>query len=301
MRSPVVICGATGNVGAKIAETLLAAGDSVRVVGRERVRLGPLAARGAEPFPGDTADAAFLGKAFAGARAAFVMIPPKYDAEDFARYQRGVAKALVSALSTARVPRVVTLSSIGAHLPKETGPILGLHALETMVDDGLPDAGVIHLRPASFMENHLWSIPLIRAKGINGSPIRPDVPIPMVATKDIAGAAARLLGFGTFAGHTVRYLLGPRDLTLADATRILGEAIGKTGLEYVRFAEDEARRAMAGMGMSESTVDAMLEMQRGYNAGRIRPTRDRNAESTTQTTLEEFATTVFARAFKAAA
>ena len=301
MKSPVVICGATGNVGSKIAETLLAAGESVRVVGRERVRLGPLAAKGAEPYPGDIADGAFLGKAFAGARAAFVLIPPKYDAEDVGQYQRHVAETVVSALSAARVPRIVTLSSIGAHLSGGTGPILGLHTLEAMVDAGLADAGVIHLRPGYFMENHLWSIPAIREHGVNGSAIRHDVPIPMVATKDIATAAARLIDFGTFEGHSVRYLLGPRDVTPAEATRILGEAIGDPGLKYVQFPEDAARKAMAAVGMSESTVDAMLEMQRGFNAGRIRPTRERDAGSATPTTLEEFATTVFARAYRAAA
>lgn len=301
MKSPIVVCGATGNVGSKIAETLLAAGESVRVVGRERVRLGPLAAKGAEPFPGDMADVAFLGKAFAGARAAFVLIPPKYDAEDIGQYQRQVAETVVSALSAARVPRIVTLSSIGAHLAEGTGPILGLHALETMIDARLPDAGVVHLRPGYFMENHLWSIPAIREHGVNGSPIRPDVPIPMVGTKDIASAAARLLDFGTFGGHSVRYLLGPRDLTLSDATRILGESIGNPGLKYVQFPEDAARRTMAAMGMSESAADAILEMQRGFNAGRVRPTRERGTDSTTPTTLEEFAKTVFGRAYKAAA
>ncbi len=300
MKAPFVICGATGNVGSKIAETLLAAGESVRVIGRERVRLGPLAGKGAEPFPGDIGDGAFLEKAFTRARAVFIMIPPKYDAGNIREYQRQVAEALVSALSRAGVPRVVTLSSIGAHLPGGTGPILGLHELESQLDR-LRDAGVVHLRPAYFMENHLWSIPVIRAHGINGSPIRPDAPIPMVATKDIADAAARLLDFGTFAGHSIRYLLGPRDMTMSEATRILGEAIGNPGLKYVQFPEEEARKAMAGMGMSESVVEAMIEMQRGFNAGNIRPTRERDAESTTPTPLEEFARTVFSRAYKAAA
>jgi len=301
MKAPVVICGATGNVGSKVAETLLAAGESVRVIGRERVRLGPLAGKGAEPFPGDIEDGAFLEKAFAGARAAFIMIPPKYDAENVREYQRQAAEALVSALSRAGVPRVVTLSSIGAHLPEGTGPILGLHDLEAKLDRTLPDAGVVHLRPAYFMENPLWSIPVIRAHGINGSPIRPDAPIPMVATKDIADAAARLLDYGTFAGHSVRYLLGPRDMTMSEATRILGQAVGNPGLKYVQFPEEEARKAMTGMGMSESVVEAMLEMQRGFSAGNIRPTRERDAESATPTSLEEFARTVYARAYKTAA
>ncbi len=301
MKTPVVICGATGNVGSKIAETLLAAGESVRVIGRERVRLGFLAARGAEPFPGDLEDARFVHEAFAGARAAFVMIPPKPDAADFRQYQRRVAEAVVSALSRAGVPRVVTLSSIGAHLESGTGPVAGLHALEAMIAARLPGAGAAHLRAGFFMENHLGSVSLIRGRSVNGGLIRPDVPIPMVATRDIADAASRLLGYGTFTGHSVRYLLGPRDLTMAEATRILGEAVGKPRLGYVPFSEEDARKAMTAAGMADSPVEAMLEMCRALNAGTMRPTQARSAENTTRTTLEEFARTVFAGAYRAAA
>lgn len=300
MKSPFVICGATGNVGSRIAKALLAAGEPVRVIGRERVRLGPFAAKGAEPWPGDIGDGAFLVKAFTGARGAFVMIPPRFDAPDFRGYQSGIVDTLVKAVSKARVPRVVALSSIGAHLSEGTGPILGLHELETKLH-GLRDTAVVSLRPGYFMENHLWSIPVIRAQGVNGSALRGDVAIPMIATKDIGEAAARLLREGTFTGHTIRYLLGPRDLTMSDATRILGDAIGKPGLPYIQFPEEETRKALAGMGMSRSAVDAMMEMDRSLSGGRIHPTQHRNAENTTSTTLEAFARSVFSTAFRSAA
>ena len=300
MRSPFVVCGATGNIGSRIAEILLAAGEPVRAVGRERVRLGPLAAKGAEPWPGDIGDTGFLEKAFSGARGAFILVPPRYDAPDFREYQSRIGASLVSALSKARVPRIVALSSVGAHLAEGTGPILGLHDLESRLST-LKEAGVVCLRPGYFMENLLWSIPLIRSQGINGSPIRPDVPLAMVATEDIADAAARLFVEGMFHGHEVRYLLGPRDLTMSEATHVLGEAIGKPGLKYVRFPEEEARKAMALAGMSGSVVEGMLEMQRGFNAGIVRPTRERSVENTTPTTLESFSRSFFAHAYRAAA
>jgi uncharacterized protein YbjT (DUF2867 family) len=300
MASAYVICGATGNVGSKVARSLLAAGAPVRVIGRERVRLGPLAAAGAEPWPGDLGDAKFLSKAFSGAGAVFAMIPPKYDASDISAYQNGIGEALVTSLENARVPRVVTLSSIGAHLFDGTGPIRGLHDLEKKLER-LGRAEVVHLRAAYFMENHLWSLPVLRERGVIGSTIRPDAPIPMVATKDIADEAARMLSAKTLSGHSVRYLLGPRDLSMDEATRILGHAIGKPDLRYVQFTEEEARKAMSGMGMSDSAIAALLEMQRAFNAGRIRPTQERNASNTTPTTLEEFAQTVFAQSYRAAA
>ena len=300
MKSPIVVCGATGNIGSRVAEILLAAGEAVRIIGRERVRLGPLASKGAEPWPGDIGDTAFLEKAFSGARGAYILIPPRYDTPDFRKYQNKIGDSLVAALAKAGVPRIIALSSIGAHLAGGTGPILGLHDLEARLDT-LMDAEVVVLRPGYFMENHLWSIPIIRNQGINGSPIRPDVPIPMIATEDIAQATALLFVEGIFHGHGVRYLLGPRDVTMTEATRILGEAIGKPGLAYVQFPEDDARKALSGAGMSGNVIETMLEMQRGFNSGIIRPTRQRSAESTTPTSLEEFAKTAFTHAYRAAA
>lgn len=300
MKSPYVVCGATGNIGSKVVEILLAAGEPVRAVGRERVRLGPLASKGAEAWPGDIGDTEFLGDVFSGARGAFILIPPKYDAPDFREYQNRIGASLVAALSKARVPRIVALSSIGANLSEGTGPILGLHDLESWLGT-LKDEEVVCLRPGYFMENHLWSIPLIRNQGVNGSPIRPDVPLPMISTADIADAVARLFVEGTFQGHAVRYLLGPRDVTMTEATRILGEAIGRPGLKYVQFPEQEARKAMSEAGMSGSVIEGMLEMQRGFNAGAIRPTRERSPEDSTSTTLEYFSRAVFASAYRVAA
>lgn len=300
MKKHIVITGATGNVGYRIAAKLLSAGEPVRVIARERVRLGPLAAKGAEPWPGDIGDAAFLAKAFAGARAVFAMIPPRHDAPDFRGYQDRIADALEAGVRRAGVPRVVTLSSLGAHLSEGTGPILGLRDLEKKLHT-LGDTAVIHLRPAFFMENFLGSISSIRERGAHETPVRPDVPIPMIAAKDIASAAAGRLSDDSFSGRAVLHLLGPRDLTMAEATRILGEAIGIPGLGVVTVPEEEARRGMTAAGMSASAALAMLEMIRGFNAGRIRAPEERNAMNTTPTTLEEFAREVFAPAFRAAA
>ena len=52
MIKPFVVCGATGNIGYRIADILLSTGEPVRITGRERARLGPLASKGAESWPG---------------------------------------------------------------------------------------------------------------------------------------------------------------------------------------------------------------------------------------------------------
>jgi uncharacterized protein YbjT (DUF2867 family) len=66
--------------------------------------------------------------------------------------------------------------------------------------------------------------------GINGGAIEPEAPVAMTATQDIVAAAADELARGDFRGTSVRELLGPRDYTLSETTRILGEKIGKPDL-----------------------------------------------------------------------
>jgi uncharacterized protein YbjT (DUF2867 family) len=278
-----------------LSEGLVTRGAKVRALARTAGRLQELERRGAEIRAGSLTDPAFLAAAFAGAAAAFVMIPPDYTTADHHAYQRATAGRLVAALRQARVPRVVDLSSVGAELPAGTGPIAGLHVLEEGLN-AIPGIHVVHLRASYFMENHLGSIGLIKSAGINGSSMKADLPLPMIATRDIAHAAVECLAKPTFTGRSVRYLLGPRDYTPAEATRILGAAGGKPDLKYVEFPYEDTQKALASHGFSEDVARLFVEMQRAFNEGTIR-TEARSVANTTPTTLEEFARSVFAPAF----
>ncbi|MBI5197627.1 MAG: NmrA family NAD(P)-binding protein, partial [Nitrospirae bacterium] len=202
-----VITGATGNTGKAIAESLLALGKPVRVIGRSADRLKPLTGKGAEAFVGSLDDVQAMTRAFTGAQAVYAMIPPNPVAENFRAYQNRVGEALAAAITGARVPYVVSLSSVGGHLSGKNGPIAGLHDQEERLNK-LPEIHVVHLRPGSFMENFLWNIGLIKNMGINGTPMKPDLPIPMIASRDIAAAAVRLLLGLDFSGKSVMELLG---------------------------------------------------------------------------------------------
>jgi uncharacterized protein YbjT (DUF2867 family) len=221
------------------------------------------------------------------------MIPPAYDADDFGAFQDHTGQATTDAIERAKVTHVVNLSSIGAQLPRGTGPIAGLYRQERRLD-GVPGLNITHLRPAYFMENQLWSIPTIKQQGINGSPMRGDMPIHMIATQDIAHEAAEILGNLEFRDRTVVELAGPRQLSLQEATSILGQAIGKPDLAYVQFPYAEAEKAMLGMGMKPSIVSLMVEMQRAFNEGRVVPEKQ---PAKGKTTFEQFAKT-FAKAYQ---
>jgi uncharacterized protein YbjT (DUF2867 family) len=297
MHHLVVVTGAAGNVGGETARRLLARKERVRVVGRDAARLAPLADLGAEIATGSVEDAAFLGRAFEGAGAVFAMIPPNMTAPDVRAFQRRVSDAFGSALAAAKVSHVVALSSIGADKPAGTGPIAGLHDLEQKLN-GLAGAAIVHLRAGFFMENTLASIGLIKGQGINGSALRGDLPMAMIATRDIGAAAAELLAEPSFSGKSARELQGPRGYTMAEATTILGRAIGKPDLPYVQFPYDATQQALVGMGLSASMAGLYVEMARAFNEGHARALEPRSPRTTTPTTLEEFSST-FAAAYKA--
>ena len=295
MSKLVVVTGATGNVGKELAEGLVARGVRVRAVGRSAERLAPLVARGAEAAVGSVEDAAFLARAFQGADAVFAMVPPNYAAPDTRAYQKSVVRALASGLREADVPRVVTLSSVGADQPGGNGPVAGLHDLEQAIA-GIAGLHAIHVRAGYFMENHLQSVGLVRSAGINGSPLKADLPIAMIATKDIAAFALPFLADSAFTGQTAREAYAARDYTMAEVTAILGAAIGKPALPYVEFSVDDTRKAMLGAGLSADLAGLFLEMYQALNDGRMKPLEPRSAANSTPTTLEEFSK-VFAAAY----
>jgi uncharacterized protein YbjT (DUF2867 family) len=292
-----VILGATGNTGSRIAENLLAKGQKVRAVGRSADKLAGLVSRGAEPFTGSVDDAAAMTRAFTGAKAVYALIPPSMKEKDFRGYQKRITEALGAALEKSGVQFAVTLSSFGAELPSGTGPIAGLHELEERLNQ-ISALNALHLRAAFFMENHLQVIGLIKSMGIFGGTIQADTRIPMVATRDIGDVAADALLALSFSGKSTRDILGQRDISHQEAAPILGAAIGKPNLRYSQVPNWQAKMAMAGMGLPGGLVDLILEMNDAISSGKIKPTEARSAQNTTPTSIEQFATEVFAPAFQ---
>jgi uncharacterized protein YbjT (DUF2867 family) len=292
----IVVTGATGNTGGTAAEALLTAGERIRVIGRSAEKLQPLAAKGAEAFPADVLDTAALTRAFTGADAAYLMIPPELTVEDFRAYQDRVSDSLVAAVKAAGVQSVVALSSVGGEKSERTGPIVGVHNLEEKIK-ALGNVNAIFLRPNYFMENSLMQIGLIRSMGMMASTYRDDLPIAQIAARDIGRAAADILRRRDFKGCRARDLYGPRDVTFDETAKILGAAVGKPQLSYKKVPEFMAQMGMSQMGLPEKTAKLMLEMAESFNDGWIRASEPRSVENSGTTTLETWATEVFAPAF----
>ncbi len=291
----IVIMGVTGHVGGKIAAFLTKKKEPVRVISRSAGRLRELVGKNVTAFAGDANDTEFLVKAFTDADAVFTLIPPNPTVPEFIRYADTIGQNIARALEIAKVKYVVYLSSVGAEITGGgTGPITGLHNMEERLNR-IKGLNVVHMRAGYFMENLLGNIDLNRSKGITGSAIQGDLRLSMIATKDIAAFATDRLAKRDFIGSSVHYLLGQRDLSLTDASSIIGSKISLPGLPYITFPYDEAEKAMVAMGLSPDMSRTYVEMAQAFNDGKIKAVRTK--ENTTPTSIELFCEEVFVPAF----
>jgi len=292
-----VVTGASGNSGHVVAERLLKAGTKVRAIGRSAARLQRLAAEGAEPFICDLSDRAALARAFGGAEGVYAMVPPDETAQDYRANQDHITDALASALTEAKVKHVISLSSFGADKAAGTGPVVGVHDLEKKLNQ-IPDLNVLHLRAGYFMENTLAQIGIIKAMGVMAGPLRADLKLPMIATRDIGAAAADRLLRLDFTGQRTTELLGERDITMAEAAGIVGRALGTPALAYLQLPNDQVHKAMIQMGMSKSIADLIIEMAGAINSGHMAALENRSPANTMPTSYETFVSESFLPRFK---
>jgi len=291
-----VVLGASGNTGHVVATNLLAGGKKVRVVGRNAAHLKPLEAKGAETFTADVTDADALTQAFQQADSAYVMIPPNPTTTDPAGYQNRAIDAIAAAVQKAGTKNVVALSSIGADKSSGVGPVVGLHNLEQKLSQ-IDSANVLFLRAGYFMENTLGQVNAIRQMGVVATTLRPDLKLTMIATRDIGAAAADALLNPNFKGHQTRELLGQRELTYTEVTRIIGQSIGKPDLKYAQLSNDQFRGVLVQMGMSEQFAKLLTEMTDSLNSGHMRALEPRSSQNTTSTTFENFVAEYFVPAY----
>src|SRR6202522_3067972 len=291
-----VILGASGNTGSIVADFLLSKGRKVRVVGRDAGRLQRFARKGAEAFTADLGDAVALTKAFSGAHAAYLLLPPISSRE----MQEQQSDAFAKAVKDSGLRYAVNLSSYGAHSPKGTGPIAGLHSSEQKLN-AINGLNVLHLRPGYFMENNLMAIGMIHGMGIYGHTLLPDLKLPMIATRDVGDYAGQRLLDLDFSGKQTRELLGERDLSMAEVTAVIARGIGKTDLRYQQFPYDQMQQALTQMGFPPKKAGVYIEMFKAINEGVIAAQERRSPENSTATSFEKFVQDVFVPAYRAKA
>jgi uncharacterized protein YbjT (DUF2867 family) len=257
-----VVLGASGNTGKVVAETLLSQKNNVRVVVRDAAKGQAWKKAGADVSIADVEDGAALERAFSGATGAYVLLPPNFSSTQVRVDNNRRASTIAAAIDAAGVPHVVMLSSIGAHQPDGTGPVLGLRDAEATFTRGR--AAATFVRAAYFMEN--WSSALLGvAQGVLPTFLLADKAIPLVATRDIGTAAARLLAEGG-SGKRIIELAGPCEYSPRDVAAALARVVGKP-IAVQEAPEEAIAPAVTSAGMNAEWARLFQELTHGLNAG----------------------------------
>lgn len=260
-----IVTGSTGNISKPITQTLVAAGHDVTVVSSDANKKSAIEALGAKAAIGDVNDVPFLTGILKGADAAYIMIPPTWSPTDWPAFMRQTADNYVAAIQASGIQKIVQLSSIGAHLGYGAGPINGLAYLEKALSKVNID--VISLRPSYFYTNLYSMVDLIKNAGIMGSNFgQPDEQFVLTHPSDIATVAAQHLLALDFVGHSHEYISSDVR-TFTEIAQVIGFAIGKPQLAWVKFSDEDALNGMLGAGLQQTIADGYLEMGQGIASG----------------------------------
>src|SRR5216683_2440873 len=260
----IVINTPTSNIGRALAARLLDAGERITVLSRDKKKVDELLRRGARVVEGSFEEPALLAEALEGAEQA------------------------AAAAKKAGVRRAVVISSAGAHTGPGTGAVGPAREMENDFEAALP--AVVSLRPGIFMENFLLSTDMIAKAGQIFTPLPTGKRWPLVATADIAAKAACWLLDRGWSGHHRVGVHGPTDLSTDEAAAIISSALGEP-VKCVETTIDQARGALTGMGMPDFIVEIIIEMYVAFREGRLDQAEPRTPDTTTPTTLAEFART----------
>lgn len=288
----LTITGSLGNISRPLAKRLLAEGHQLTIVSGTAARAGDIEAMGAKAVIGDLYDAGTYIRAFEGADAVYAMTPPNLGGGNVVENTARAGAAMADAIRHTGVKRVVMLSSIGADLPAGTGPIAGLYRIEQLYRD-LPGVQVLFLRAGFFYINFYHDIPVIKAAGIMGNNFSGGTVMPMVHPEDIAEAVAKGLVSGN---NGVEYVIS--DIrTASEVAAVLGAAIGRPGLPWVQFSDEQLLQGMTQAGIPSDIAAMYAEMGRGMGDGSIaRHFQSEGSVVNGRTRLETFAK-VFAEKF----
>lgn len=260
----ITLTSSIGNIGKPLAQQLIKEGHKVTIISHTASRQAEIKAMNAIPKIGSLQDTDFLIAAFQQADAVFLMNPPDYSQVDIRSYYRQTSNNYATAIQKTKIPRVVLLSSFGAHLNHATGPILGSHFAEEIIKR-VPNNSLTTLRPTYFYYNLFNYIDMIKYTGKIMANYDEEK-FPLISPKDIATvAAAELIKTES---DFIRYVTSSEHTGQEIAT-CLGKAIGKPNLQWVIVAAEEVKRGMTQNGVPAKIATLFTEMYQSLAMGRL--------------------------------
>jgi uncharacterized protein YbjT (DUF2867 family) len=282
------ITGAAGHISKPLVQKLLDHGHEVTVIGRTKENMEDLVRSGARPAIGSLEDVDFVKKAFMGADAVYTMCPPNVHTTDLAGYCESIGKNFKESIEINNIPYVVNLSSVGAHLENGAGHITGLNRVEQLLND-LSRINILHLRPVFFYTNLFAQLGLIKDIGIMGGNFSLKK-FALVDPAEVAAIAARHLQALDFSGHSVQYIASD-EISTDKIAEVLGGAIGKPGLKWAKFTDDQTFEGFTRAGFPKETANEFVQGFRAMHEGKIFEDYWKHPPQLEKTKLKDFAKT----------
>lgn len=281
----IIVTGSLGNISKPLAQELIAKGHEVTIISSKADKQPEIEALGAKAAVGSVEDAAFLATVFTGADAVYAMTPPNFHAADMLGYYRNTAVAYAEAVKNAGVKHIVYLSSYGADLEKGSGIIVGSHQSEGILN-ALDGVAITCLRPGYFYYNLYNFLGMIKNQGIIGANFGGDDKLVMVSPLDIASAAAQELTDAN-PQSKVRYIASDEH-TCSEVAQLIGEAIGKPGLQWLTFTDEQVRNNRLEHGMPLEITNLLVELGASIHTGLLRSDYEKNRPALSKTKLQDF-------------
>jgi len=264
----IIVTGSLGHISKPLTEELVQKGHHVTVVSSKAEKQKDIETLGAVAAIGSLEDADFLAETFTGTDAAYCMVPPAnyFDQNlDLLAYYHRLGNNYAQAIRQSNVKRVVNLSTIGGNLEKGNGILLGAHDVEEILNKLPPDVAITHMRPTSFFYNLYGYTEMIKNTGVIAANYGAEDIVPWVSPVDIAAAIAEEIAT-PLAGRRVRYVASD-ERTCTDTAKVLGAAIGKPDLKWMRVTDEQARSGLEAIGMNPRIAAGMVEMYAGFHSG----------------------------------
>ena len=292
----ITITGSLGHISNPLAKELIENGHSVTIISSKLENKSKIESLGATAAIGTIEDVDFLTTAFTSADAVYTMIPPDnfFDQSlDLKTYYGRIATNYFQAIEQAGVKRLVHLSSIGAHLDKESGIILAHHNAENILDK-LSNVGITFMRPTAFYYNLNSFINVIKNTGTIMSNYGEDDKIVWVSPIDIATSISEELQT-PLVDRKIKYVASD-ELTCNEVAIILGNAIGKSDLKWTLISSEQLQSGLVKIGMNPSIAAGLAEMNESMHNGKLFEDYYKNKPVLGQVKLTDFAKE-FATAF----
>jgi (4-alkanoyl-5-oxo-2,5-dihydrofuran-3-yl)methyl phosphate reductase len=254
-----LITGATGDVGARVAERLIQLGNWPRLFVRDPQKAQSRFGDRADVFVGDLSDPAVLAAALKGIDELFLVnAGPEIPIRD---------EHAAKAAKITGVRHLVKLSSL------DVKQGLAIGAWHERGEAAIRASGIAFtfLRPTGFMSNLLAWAKSIRTEGVVRSSTG-DGKRAFIHSDDIAAVAVEALTKREYDGETVR-ITGPEAVSFAEVTSRIGVAIGRQ-LTFQSISDEEARQRYAATGAPEAETEAHVALWRAIREGRMAAVTD---------------------------